>query len=97
MQAEYQDYSFDDGFLSIGKSIILADGDTRGYNYTKVKENVHAESMSPALQIFLFVCVGLCISACCVCVVMSALQGSEGFNDLFNDDSNPRSNVANLE
>ena len=66
-------------------SINLA-GSTNGYNYTQVKQNVHQDSMAPAMQISLFIVAGLCLSCCLVVCIGMLITQTESVGDLFKSD-----------
>lgn len=74
-----------EGFLKTDYYSIMLE-DNVGYNYTKVKQNVHADSFSPMTMVLIFVTIGLVISCCCVICCCIALNGSSGVADLFKED-----------
>ena len=56
-------------FLGFDDPINLYVTGGNGYDYEKVKKQIHAESMDPGLQVFIFIIVGLFFSACLVCCI----------------------------
>ena len=57
----------------------MSAGDPRGYDYEKVKSQVHKDAVNPAIMIILFIVVSFIVSTCCVILICMLVSDEDVF------------------